>query len=165
MKLRKFILTLAASTITMNAFAINECVRTISEHTSITPGFSGGFYSITEKKTTSPNATDARVFVTSKSGKVNQFITVDASHSVYIINNSDKSQRYSYHYDLKCADGAANYDRTIEIPARGNFRNDSYSYVAIQKTQPGTWRIEGQTKINGAENGSANDSSTLTVYK
>lgn len=152
------------SLLSVNSFAMNDGVKIISEKITITPGFTGGFVSLTEKKT-SPTVTSATVFVTGRSGKVNEFIKIDANHSINILNKDNRVNRYSYHYILKCADGEAKYDRTIEIPANGSFQNASYSYLAIQSPRPGTFRINAQTTVDGADSADARDSADLSVYK
>lgn len=156
----KLLTAITLSTISLNAFAF----RVISEHITITPGFVGGFISVDEKKT-SPNVSSARVFVSGKSGKVMEYIKIDANHSINILNRDNRTNRYSYHYTLKCGDGEAKYDRTIEIEANGRFQNASYSYLAIQKAQPGDYRIEAKTSIDGADSENARDSASLNVYK
>lgn len=158
----KLLAGVALSIISVNAMA----ERTISEHFKSTPGFNAGIYfGDSKKNATSPQTASARVSVNGKSGRVREFIKVDANHSLDINNKHSRNMRYTYHYNLKCGDMSANYDRTIELEAGESFHNSSYSYGTVQKMEPGTWRIEAETIIEGSESDRASDSATLQVTK
>ena len=158
----KIITGIALSLISINALA----EKTISEHFKSTPGFNAGIYSLGSKKNSlSPQTASARVSVNGKSGRVRDFIKIDANHSIDINNKHSKTMRYTYRYNMKCADMSANYDRTIELEPGESFHNSSYSYGTVQRMEPGTWRIEAETIIEGSESDSARDSATLEVHK
>lgn len=161
----KILFSVYLFSLSMNIFSLPEGVRIINEKVTITPGYVGGFYSRTEKKSTSPSTAQARVSVIGTSGKVNDYIKIDANHSVDINNRESEYRRFTYKYELKCDDGSANYERTIELKPRTSFHDNSYSYLSVQKAQPGNYRIEASTKIEGPESHSSKESANLIIYK
>lgn len=159
------ILTCVALSVISTTVLADSGVRIISENLTKSSNFTGSIYSIGYGRSDSTKAVSGSVRVSPRQGWAGTPTRVDATHTINITNFDKHNNRYTYTYTLKCADKFANYQRTIELKPGASFSDQGYSYTEVNKKEAGNWKIEGQTKIEGAETMTARDESNLNLHK
>lgn len=139
--------------------------KIISEKTTHSPGFIASGLKENLKKKTVLRYINARVATYDTRGHINEYIKVQADHTISISNYMSRSQRYTYKYILSCESAFYTFERTVEIYPHGYYSDSSHSYGVVQKEEPGTYRINAATQISGAENSFDDDHAALTVSR
>lgn len=87
--------------------------------------------------------------IDNKSGKVMQFVKIDALHMVELSNPSDEKKRYRYDMSVMCLDEGIKISRVIELEPGDYILNKYKPYVAIQKQNPGEYPISSEGILSG----------------
>lgn len=103
--------------------------------------------------------------VPSKSGRINQLITVDGYHHVSIYNDSKQRKTYALYFSLDCQSMHTNFRRYVEIDPGSTYNNDDHTYGTVQVAYAGSYHIAAETQVSGSDNNSSSDSNTLYVSK
>lgn len=103
--------------------------------------------------------------VPSRSGRINQYITVDGYHGFTISNNTHQRQTYEVNVSLDCDNLHSSYRRYVDIEPGGYYARDDHTYGAVQESHPGNYRIEAASNLRGESSDSSRDSNTLYVSK
>lgn len=136
------------SLISLNALAYQgQGFKIISEKHTQSPGFNGSFIS---KPATTMTA-EALAWAHDASGRPHEYIKIQGDHNINLYNNSTTTKRYTYTYTISCENAYENFERTLDLYAKGSFTDSSHSYGTVQKDSEGGYRINVGTKINGSE--------------
>jgi len=108
----------------------------------------------------------AHASAASATGAVNSIFNVFGQHSIYIKNTTHYTQRYKYYYQLctnvtKCI----YYSGNIELDAGSIGQNQATTYVAVQLSQPGTYRSEAKTQITGEQTAYHINEGYISIFK
>lgn len=157
-------------------YAFNLCIaadghgyKIISEESYSSPGFNAHFEEVqpgtaaAQKK--SFRAGQTQTHVPSKTGIINQNITVDGYHDFHIVNNTKQNQFYETYISLECGNMSASHKIYIEVAPGGNFTRSDHSYGTVQKEYPGNYKIDAETKFSGESSGQSRAGSALTVTR
>jgi hypothetical protein len=149
---KKIILFLTIISLTSSVLAYQgKGFRIISERVKSSAKFNGSFESVSKEDFSKAMFASANASVYNVNGHPYEYIEIKGFHSVNINNYTSQRQRYSYAYNLKCADMWVTFERELELDPNGNFSDSSISRGTFQATGSGSFSIYANTDIAGAE--------------
>jgi hypothetical protein len=169
MKNKLLIILIALMTTTSTFATTDKGYKILSEEIHSAPGFNfhvehtQGIDVNNQKKNLFIGQTTTNV--PSRSGHVNDYITVDGYHTFKITNTTNRSQTYETYVSLDCEDLHSYYRRYVEVVPGGSFLYSDHSYGTVQKSSAGNYRISAETKLGGESSHASRDSNKLYVNR
>ena len=169
--MKKKILAIIISLVAINSSFAATGYRVYDEEIHSAPGFQlhvehlapGTAKAMAEKKSMMSGRT--RTSVPSRSGRVNQSITVDGYHDFSIYNSTNRVQTYELYSELNCHNLRSYYRRHVDVYPNGSFSNNDHTFGTVQESYAGNYRIEAETRQSGESSDSSRDSNTLSVSR
>lgn len=147
----KFCILLLLSILSVNLFAATgHGYRILSVHREVTPGLTGGVVELDSKGKF--GFANARTLTSDKTGKVMDYITIDAYHDIFITNYTQKKQVYAFTVEVNCDSGRFRETKHVEILPQGTFTSSARSFLNVRESKPVTYRINAMTQITGESN-------------
>lgn len=89
--------------------------------------------------------------------------TVFSSHSVNLKNDTDKTQRLSYTFEIKVDEEFMQFWREVEIRPGGHAVDSLQTRMRAIRDTAGQYEIEASTKLEGASTAYDRKTATLTI--
>lgn len=169
MKKKILITVIALTAVNLGFAATGKGYRVLSEEMHSAPGFNFHVEEVqpgaaaAQKKSFSSSR--VKTSVPSRSGRINQSITVDGYHDFTISNNTKQRQTYEMYVSLDCENLHSYYRRYVEINSGGYYTNSDHSSGTVQEAYTGSYRIEAKTELSGESSDSSRDSNTLYINR
>lgn len=169
---KKIILAFFALTIITSTYAAQGTgYREYGEEYHSTPGANfhveevpiGTTAAMSQKKSTLNAST--MTSVPNKNGRVNEYITVDGYHRFTISNNTHQRQTYETYVSLNCDNMHSYYRRYVDVDPGGYYTRDDHTFGTVQESVPGSYRIEGESKLAGESSDQSHDNGTLYITR